>query len=322
MRAMEDTPLLRRPHHDALQSGTKPRISHFKQITDQTGITAAVEAHHYEGSGTHKDPFVVVWMDGDPRDPLTYSSLMKWTLTATSAMSTFAISLFSSAYTGASKSVIAEFDCDEEVATLGLSLFVLGFGVGPLLWAPLSELYGRQYIFALTMIGLTALSAGAAEAPNIASLIVLRALAGAIGSNMLTNSGAVISDCFHAKDRGLAMACYSLMPWIGPLIGFVIGGFVGEAIGWRWLLRILTLYSAIITVVGICLIPETYGPVILRRRAAKLGKITGKVYRSRTDLDAEAQGVTVRSTFNASLRRPWALLFAEPIVAILSIYMA
>lgn len=114
------------------------------------------------------------------------------------AFATLAVSFCASAYTGAIDQVLDKFGSSEEVGTLGVSLFVLGFAIGPLLWAPLSELYGRQVLFVGTYAGLTAFNAGAAGSNSMATLIVLRFFAGAVGSSPLTNAGGVIADMFSA----------------------------------------------------------------------------------------------------------------------------
>lgn len=80
---------------------------------------------------------------------------------------------------------------------------------GPLLWAPMSELYGRQLLFFGTYAALTAFNAGAAGSQNSWTLIILRFFAGAFGSSPLTNAGGVIADMFPAKQRGLAMALFA-----------------------------------------------------------------------------------------------------------------
>jgi MFS family permease len=117
--------------------------------------------------------------------------------------------------------VIEQFDISEEVATLGISLFVLGFAIGPLLWAPMSELYGRQVLFFGTYAMLTAFNAGAAGAQNIQTLLLMRFFAGAFGSSPLTNAGGVIADMFPASERGLAMGIFAAAPFLGPTIGCV-----------------------------------------------------------------------------------------------------
>jgi MFS family permease len=84
---------------------------------------------------------------------------------------------------------------------------------------PEPEFYGRQILFFITYMMLTAFNAGAAGAQNITTLIVLRFFAGAFGSSPLTNSGGVIADMFAADERGLATAIFAAAPFLGPSIG-------------------------------------------------------------------------------------------------------
>lgn len=82
----------------------------------------------------------------------------------------------------------------------------------------------------------------------------------------------------------------------------------------------MAIWSGAILIITACLVPETYPPVLLRKRAARLSKMTGKVYMSRTDID---QGkTTLGEAFSTGLKRPWVLLFSEPIVLLLSLYHA
>ena len=216
--------------------------------------------------------------------------------------------------------IMREFSVSQEVVTLGLSLFVLGFALGPLLWAPFSELYGRQIVFAGTYTAFMAFNAGVAGAPNISGLLILRFFAAAFGSSPLTNAGGVIADLFTANERGLAMSIFSAAPFMGPVLGPIIGGFLGMAEGWRWVNGLMAIWAGVLLVVTVCLVPETYPPVLLRKRAEKLSKLSGKVYRSRTDID---QGkISLGEAFATGLKRPWILLFCEPIVLLLSLYHA
>jgi len=251
---------------------------------------------------------------------MLYSETTKWSITMLVALATLAVAFVSSAYSGGAQQVIAEFGCSQEIFTLGISLFVLGFAIGPLLWAPLSELFGRRILFIGTYFGLTAFNAGAAGSQNIWTLIILRFFAGAIGSSPLTNAGGVIADMFPAKQRGIAMSLFAAAPFMGPVLGPIVGGFVGETVGWRWVEGVMAIFTGILWIVGSLLIPETYAPVILRARAKQLSKMTGKIYKSRQEIDQGA--ISVGEVFKTSLMRPWVLLFREPIVFLLSIYMA
>lgn len=167
---------------------------------------------------------------------------------------------------------------------------------------------------------LTIFNAAAAGSKNIWTLIILRFFAGAFGSSPLTNAGGVIADIFPASERGLAMSLFAASPFLGPVIGPIVGGFAGEAIGWRWVEGIMAIFTGVLWLIGTFFIPETYGPVLLRQRAKKLSKLSGKVYLSQAD--ASSGKVSVSHAFKTSLSRPWILLFREPIVFLLSIYMA
>jgi hypothetical protein len=180
--------------------------SHLKLVFDQSTITPKVYTNPYKGSGTEQDPYRVEFLPEDPRNALQYPTVKKWILTNVVALATLAVSFASSAYSGAITKVIAEFGCSEETATLGTSLFVLGFALGPLIWAPISELYGRQVVFIGTYGALAVLSAGTAACQNIETVLALRFFAGAFGASSLTNAGGVIADMFEAEERGLAVS--------------------------------------------------------------------------------------------------------------------
>lgn len=296
------------------------KIPYWRLVLDQAGVTHDVLHHEYPGSGTEEDPYLIHWLPNDPRNPMGFSNTKKWFITIIVAIATLAVSLVSSAYTGGMKQIIIQFGVSQEIATLGVSLFVLGFAVGPLLWAPLSELFGRQYLFVFTYACLTAFNAGCAGAQNIWSLCILRFFAGAFGSSPLTNAGGTIADMFEPAQRGLATAIFAAAPFLGPVLGPVAGGFLGMNAGWRWVMGLLAAFSGAVWIMGTLLVPETYSPVLLRQRAVKLSKMTGKHYVSK--LDHDRGKVTLAQSFKTALSRPWILLFREPIVLLLSIYMA
>ena len=179
------------------------------------------------------------------------------------------------------RQLMVEFNSSQEVVTLGLSFFVVGFALGPLLWAPLSELYGRQVVYFVTFMAFVAFNAGCAGAQNTWTILILRFFGGSFGSSPLTNAGGVVADLFTAKERGLAMSLFSIAPFMGPVLGPIVGGFLGMTEGWRWVEGLMAIFSGTVWIIGILLVPETYPPVLLRKRAETLSKMTGKVYRSR-----------------------------------------
>ncbi|KAJ5184350.1 Major facilitator superfamily domain general substrate transporter [Penicillium cf. griseofulvum] len=306
---------------DKIEPSAPTKIPFWRLVFDQGAVTQEIIDHPYPGSGTDEDPYAVTWIANDPRNPMNFSEVRKWTLTMLVAIATLAVSLVSSAYTGGIQEIMMQFHIGQEVATLGVSLFVLGFAIGPLLWAPLSELFGRQILFVTTYAALTAFNAGVAGSQNAWSIIIFRFFAGSFGSSPLTNAGGVIADMFPAQQRGIAMSLFAAAPFLGPIIGPIAGGFIGMSDGgWRWVMGFLAAFSGTVWIIGGLLIPETYAPVLLRRRAERLSKLSGKVYRSKLEID---QGkINLKESFKLSLSRPWILLFQEPIVLLLSLYMA
>lgn len=116
------------------------------------------------------------------------------------------------------------------------------------------------------------------------------------------------------------MALFSAAPFLGPAVGPIVGGFLGETEGWRWVEGLMAIFTGVVWIIGALVIPETYAPVLLRRRAAKLSEMTGKVFLSQLDYDRGK--VSFIQTMKTALSRPWILLVREPIVFMLSLYLA
>ncbi|KAI4738392.1 MFS transporter [Aureobasidium sp. EXF-12298] len=308
------------PDSKNMQLSTPHPFSLFRLVRDQARISPDVLAHHYEGSGTTDDPYLVIWVSEDPGNPLNWSKSFKWFVTMTVAMTCFATAFASSAFSGTIRELVYGLHASSELITAGVSLFVLGFALGPLVWAPLSETIGRQYVFFATFALFTAFLAGCAGVNNIGSLLVLRFFAGSFGSSPFTNAGGVISDIFSAQERGLAITIFSLAPCLGPALGPMVGGFLGENEGWRWVQGLLAIFAGVMWILASFVVPETYAPVLLRRRAEQLSKQTGMVYLSK--FDAERGPISAKQMVSTVLIRPWILLFTEPIVLLLSIYIA
>jgi MFS family permease len=273
-----------------------------------------------EITGTVLGPIVVEFSPGDIRNPMNFPTPKKWLITSIVTMSVFAVTLTSSAYSGSAEQIIEEFHTSSEVFALGISLYVLGFAIGPALWAPLSELYGRRILFIITHSLVVAFVGGSAGCRSMASLLVFRFLSGTFGSSPLTNSGGVIADLFPPEQRGLAMSVFATAPFMGPLLGPTIGGYIAITVGWRWVQGVCCIFIGSVWIMGSFLIPETYGPRQLQIIARQLTKSSGKLHIS--VLEANGVGQDPSQVFGKALKRPWLLLFREPIVFIASIYLS
>lgn len=127
------------------------------------------------------------------------------------------------------------------IASLSVTLFLLGFAVGPMLIAPLSELYGRLPLYHACNAIFIIFCIAAAVSTDIGMFLAFRFLAGCGGSAPLTLGGGTIADVIPQEKRGGAMALYAMGPLIGPVIGPVAGGFAAQSIGWRWTFWILAI---------------------------------------------------------------------------------
>lgn len=112
----------------------------------------------------------------------------------------------------------------------------------------------------------------------------------------------------------------ALCPFGGPIIGPIVGSFIGVSTSWRWIFYVLIIFSFVMFVLGF-LNPETYAPVLLRRKANKLQKETGKVFRSQFDLHPMF-AAPLATKMKTAIARPFVLLFKEMIVLLMSLYAA
>lgn len=190
-------------------------VSHWHLLSPRGVVTPDVLNASYEGSGTENSPYLINFIDRDPGDPKQYPSWKKWSIVATVSFTTFIAALGSSIYLGTITQVQEYFRINEEVAILGLSLYVLGLVVGPLFWAPLGELYGRQTTFCVSFAGYTIFNGGTVASQNIQTLLILRFFAGTFASCPFTNSNGNLADIFEPAQRGLAFGFYAGTPFMG-----------------------------------------------------------------------------------------------------------
>lgn len=101
-------------------------------------------------------------------------------------------------------------------------------------------------------------------------------------------------------------------------IGPIIGGFMAGRTTWRWMFWSTSIFQAVMLAVTMATFPETYGPVILRRRAAKLRKETGDA-RHHTAEEHKQGKVSAVKTLSSALSRPFRLLLFHPIIQLTSL---
>lgn len=126
-----------------------------------------------------------------------------------------------------------------ELASFVISVYILGFAVGPLVVAPLSESYGRLWVFHICNVLFLIFIVGCAVSNSVGMLIAFRLLAGCAAP--YTIGGGVIADLIPQEKRGVAMSLFSLGPLIGPIVGPIAGGFLSQEEGWRWVFWVIAI---------------------------------------------------------------------------------
>lgn len=182
------------------------------------------------------EAFLVKWEQGESANPFNWSTSYKSWVTFQLSMLALAASLASSIIAPANSAIATYVGVSDEVAVLSISLYVLGFAFGPLLWAPISEIWGRRWSLLPAMVGLGLFSIGTATSKNAASVFLTRFFGGLFGSSPVSNVAAALGDIWAPKVRGTAMVFYAVAVVGGPTLGPVIGGALTSAkgLGWRW----------------------------------------------------------------------------------------
>lgn len=236
---------------------------------------------------------------------------------------TFSIYIGSAIYSAGTMEITQVFGVSQVAATLGLTLFVAGYGVGPMIWSPLSEIpqIGRNPVYIGTLFVFVFFQFAVIYAKNFGMLLAFRFLTGFFGSPVLATGGASISDMYSPQKRAYGIAIWGMAALCGPVLGPLIGGFAVQHKNWQWAIWELLWLSGFALIMMILFLPETSSSNILYRRSRRLRQLTG-----RSDLkcepELESEQMSLNEVAMMTLVRPFSLTFTEPVLFILNLYIA
>ncbi|KAJ8061987.1 hypothetical protein OCU04_009770 [Sclerotinia nivalis] len=255
---------------------------------------------------------IVSWdSDSDQLNPMNWSTAKRWANTAVISVMTFSTPLASTMFAPGVPLVIEEFHSTKTILqTLVVSIFVLGFAMGALIAAPISELYGRKPIYLTTNFLFLMFTLGCGLSTDLTMLIVFRFFAGCAGGPPTALGGASIGDMFLRDQRGIAMAIWGMGPLMGPIVGPIIGGVLAATCGWRWAFWLEAIIAGVSFIGGFFLLQETYPVVILEYKTKRIIKETGDMAK----VSALHHMDTPRVHFTNAIIRPLKMLFLSPIV--------
>lgn len=257
----------------------------------------------------------------DQDNPQNWSKQRKLFTTTQLYLYTLSVYMGSAIITPSEPKIIAIFGVSPELASMSLSMYVLGYGIGPLLFSPLSEIpvIGRNPPYILTYIAFILISIGTAIVNNFPGLIVLRFLQGFFGSPCLATSGASFGDMLNLIALPYALAGWGTFATAGPAVGPLVSGFSVAAENWHWSLWEIVWASAPVFVLMFFFLPETSSATILLQRAKRLRRLTGRTdLRSQSEMDQHK--LTVHEVVVQNLWRPFEINILDPSVLFTSLY--
>lgn len=192
----------------------------------------------------------------------------------------------------------------------------LSTSTGPLVWGPLSEVFGRTRPLFLGFFLFTIFQIPVAVAPNVATIMICRFLGGCFGAAPIAIVGGTYVDFWDTADRGIATAGFAGATFLGPIAGPIVGEFITQSyLGWRWTAWITLIMSAFFGLLGLVTVPETYAPVLLKRKAERMRHDT-RNWALHATIDESP--VHMQALFDKYFSKPWIMLFQEPIVSLAS----
>ncbi|KAF3400339.1 hypothetical protein DPV78_005579 [Talaromyces pinophilus] len=289
-----------------------------QDLEKEAGFTAPASSKE---AAPEKDPNLVEWEGpDDPENPQNFSYARKWTITMFLSSLTIWVTFSTSVFSQATQITAAEFGVSDEVMILATSLPLFGFAIGPLLWGPISELLGRKRPLFFGFFVFVIFQIPVAVAQNVETIMLSRFFIGFFGCAPLAIVGGALADIWNPVDRGVAMASFAGGTFGGPTLGPILGGFIVQShLGWRWTAWITLIAAGFFMVIAFFVVPETYPPVLLQRRAARL-RVETKNWAFHSKLDENPPKAADILTRYVS--RPFQMLFLEPILLCVTIYLA
>lgn len=222
-------------------------------------------------------------------------------------------------------SIEHDLDATQAEGNMILAIYILAFSFGPMILGPCTEVFGRRVVWlgAESMYILWSTAAGFSQTKGM--LLAFRVLNGFAASSGFVTASPVLADIWRSEERGLSYMLSAVVPMMGPAIGPILGGVISEKANWRWIFWTLSLFDAVLVVIGFCFLPETYGVVLLGRKAAKLRKETGLPYyyaKSKGKEYAMRDTDPLRKRLLHSLARPIKLLATHPFIQVMALCLA
>ncbi|KAI0148034.1 MFS general substrate transporter [Hypoxylon sp. NC0597] len=266
-----------------------------------------------------RDPYLVTW-DGpdDPANPFNWPLWLKWAVTLLTSLGGMVTLMSSTMMAPALPDISRDLHTDDATTQMTLSIFVLSYAFGPMVLAPMTEVFGRKPVWILSCCFYILWNTVCGFSHTNSVMIASRFFAGLGGSVQYAVENPVLADCWRPEQRGLSFAIATFLPLFGPALGPIIGGVLTGSVGWRWIFWVLSIFDAVLMLTAFAIFPETYAGTILHRKAKELRKQTGQEYYT----EYEREGKSLSRILAVSLARPCRMLLTQPLIQLMSFFLA
>ncbi|KAI8991370.1 major facilitator superfamily domain-containing protein [Mycotypha africana] len=204
------------------------------------------------------------------------SKKRKWFIIFIVALQGFLGPLSSSIYIPAVLQVKQSFQASDTAINATISSYIFTLGLSPLIWATLSEHYGRRVVYLSAAVIYLCSTIGCALSHSIGLFIALRIFQ-SVGAAAAQAVGAgTITDLFDIHERGNAMGLFLLGALIGPVLGPIFGGFINQFLGWRYIFWLLTAVGGLTLFFIVFFLPETSAAILKKKALASSEKTKTK----------------------------------------------
>lgn len=267
-----------------------------------------------------KSKFTLVTWSGpnDPENPQNWPLRTKLLRSSAPLAIIFAIAFASSIFGAAANTTAQEYGVSQELMSLGVALFIAGFALGPLLWAPLAEVIGSAPILGIALAGCAIFQIPLGVAQNVPTILVSRFLAGLAGAGGLAVGSGVLADIFGPITRGIAVGSSASIMNLGSIIGPISGAYLVERNGWRWTAWLTLIMCGAAGVLSIFQLRESSHNRILMARAARLRRETGD---DRLRAQAEMASLNPQVLLRKYCTKPVRMFIQEPILIVMTVYL-
>ncbi|WQF90159.1 Putative major facilitator superfamily, MFS transporter superfamily [Colletotrichum destructivum] len=247
----------------------------------------------------------------DPENPYNWPSLRKISISVIVSFGQLVTLMSTSMMAAALGRISHDLGIDESTTQVTFSIFILGLAFAPFPIASFSEMYGRKPVWLFCNAFYVLWNALCPVGSLPALMIISRFLAGS-GASL---TGPIMADMYRKEERGKSLAIATFVPYLGPALGPIVGGIITQKLEWPWLFYLLSIFNAVIWVVGLVFVRESYGPVLISRKR-KAEAASGASSTGPTSLKGAS------SKMVANLRRPLQLLWQRPIIQVIALVMA